>query len=51
MAFWDSFATIGNLFEASWLCIGDFNSILDQSEKLGGRPISSSSNYPFRSFH
>ena len=50
MAFWDSFTSIGNLFEASWLCIGDFNSVLDQFEKLGGKPVSSSSHCPFRSF-
>jgi hypothetical protein len=50
LVFWDSFANIGNLFEASWLCIGDFNSVLDQSKKLGGKPVSSSSNCPFRSF-
>jgi hypothetical protein len=28
-AFWDAFASIGEGFEASWLCVGDFNSILD----------------------
>jgi hypothetical protein len=50
LVFWDSFASIGYLFEASWLCIGDFNSILDQSKKLGGRLVSSSSHCPFRSF-
>jgi hypothetical protein len=49
-AFWDSFAFIGEGFEASWLCIGDFNSVVDQTEKLGGRPIDSSSHCPFRSF-
>jgi hypothetical protein len=48
--FWESFAAIGNGFEASWLCIDDFNSVLDQSEKIGGKPISSSSNYSFRKF-
>jgi hypothetical protein len=50
MAFWDSFESIGSLFEAPWLCIGDFNSVLVQSEKLGGKPVSSSSNCPFRKF-
>ncbi|XP_059436565.1 uncharacterized protein LOC132169562 [Corylus avellana] len=50
MVFCDSFASVGDLFEASWLCIGDFNSVLDQSEKLGGRHVASSSHYPFRSF-
>ena len=49
LPFWDSFTSIGNLFEASWLCIGDFNSVLDQFEKLGGKPVSSSSHCPFRS--
>jgi hypothetical protein len=42
-AFWDSLTTIGEDFVSHWLCIGDFNFILDQSEKLGGRPIASSS--------
>jgi hypothetical protein len=32
------------------LCIGDFNKILDQSEKTGGRPFACSSNDPFRHF-
>jgi hypothetical protein len=50
MAFWDSFESVGSLFEAPWLCIGDFNSVLDQSEKLGGKPVSSSSNCPYRLF-
>jgi hypothetical protein len=49
-AFWDSFAVIGESFEAFWLCIGDFNSILVQSEKQGGRPVAGSSHCPFKSF-
>jgi hypothetical protein len=32
------------------LCIGDFNMIVDQSEKFGGRPFACSSAYPFRLF-
>jgi hypothetical protein len=48
--FWDSFAAIGDGFEASWLCISDFNSVINQSEKTGGRPVSSSSKCPFRRF-
>jgi hypothetical protein len=50
MVFWDFFAAIGDGFEASWLCIGDFNSMVNQLEKIGGRPVSSSSNCPFRRF-
>jgi hypothetical protein len=49
-AFWDNFAAIGEGFEASWLCIGDFNSMLDQSEKRGGRPVDSSSHCLFKKF-
>jgi hypothetical protein len=49
-AFWDSFAAIGESFEASWLCIGDFNSILVQSDKQGGRPVAGSSHCPFKRF-
>ena len=50
MEFWESFASFRDSFEASWLCIGDFNSILAQSEKQGGRPVTSSSQCHLRSF-
>ena len=46
--FWDTFAAIGDGFEAFWLCIGDFNSVLNQSEKIGARPVTSSFNCSFR---
>jgi hypothetical protein len=49
-AFWDSLTTVGEDFVSPWLCIGDFNFILDQSEKIGGRPVASSSHCPFRNF-
>jgi hypothetical protein len=49
-AFWDYFASIGDSFEASWLCIGDFNSILVQSKKQGGRPVASSFHCRFKRF-
>jgi hypothetical protein len=48
--FWDSLSSVGKNFDVPWLCLGDFNVILDQSEKLGGRPFSNSSNDVFRSF-
>ena len=32
------------------MCISDFNFALDQTEKLEGRPIASSSHYPFKHF-
>jgi hypothetical protein len=49
-AFWDSFVAIGESFEAYWLCIGDFNSILVQAVKQGGRPVAGSSRCPFKRF-
>ena len=49
-AFWDSLTAVGEDFFSPLLCIGDFNFVLNQSEKLGGRPVASSSYYPFRGF-
>jgi hypothetical protein len=49
-AFWDSPTAIGEDFVNPWLCIGDFNFFLDQSKKLGGKPVASSSHCPFRGF-
>jgi hypothetical protein len=48
--FWESMCSIGNLYDGPWLCIGDFNMILNQSDKKGGRPFACSSNDPFQSF-
>jgi hypothetical protein len=31
--FWESLSTIGENHNGAWLCIGDFNMIIDQSEK------------------
>jgi hypothetical protein len=47
-AFWDSLTAAGEDFDSPWLSIGDFNFVLDQSEKLGGSPVASSSHCPFR---
>jgi hypothetical protein len=48
--FWESFASVGESFDGPWLCIKDLNHVLDQLEKLGGRPVASSSNFPFKHF-
>ena len=48
--FWDSLIVVGEDFVNPWLCIGDFNFVLDQSEKLGGRPITNSSHCSFKGF-
>jgi hypothetical protein len=50
LAFWDSFTADGDHFVSSWLCIGDLNFVLDQSEKQGGRLVASSSFCPFKQF-
>jgi hypothetical protein len=49
-AFWDSFTAVGDNFDPTWLCIGDFNAVLSQDEKMGGRPIAISANSGFKSF-
>jgi hypothetical protein len=48
--FWDWFTSVGTKFDAPWLCIGDFNYVLSQSEKLGRRLVNNSSTRNFRSF-
>ena len=48
--FWDSLTSVGENFVSPWLCIGDFNFVLDQSKKLGGRLVARSSSCPFRNF-
>lgn len=48
--FWDSIAKFGKNYNGSWLCIGDFHMILNQSKKIGGWPYASSSNDLFQSF-
>ena len=37
--FWHTLSAIGNCFNGPWLCLGDFNSLLQASDKLGGKPI------------
>jgi hypothetical protein len=48
--FWDSPLDVGKGFVGPWLFIGDFNMILSQYEKFGGRPYACSSNDPFHNF-
>ena len=50
LAFWDSLSSVGDGFVSPWLCIGDLNYVLNQSEKLGGRLVASSSHCPFKQF-
>jgi len=48
--FWDNLMEIGANFSRAWLCIGDFNMILGQSEKSGGLPDACSSRDFFHDF-
>jgi hypothetical protein len=48
--FWDHLMEIGANFSGAWLCLGDFNMILGQSEKSGGLPYACSFRYFFRDF-
>jgi hypothetical protein len=50
LVFWDSLTAVSEAFVSPWLYIGDFNFVLDQSEKLGGCHVASSSHCPFRNF-
>ena len=48
--FWNNLETTLNSFGGAWVGIGDFNCILSQSEKQGGRPFALSSNGGFSGF-
>lgn len=48
--FWDSKTRIGATFSGPWIVIGDFNMILDQADKNGGRLVSTSSTGGLRKF-
>jgi hypothetical protein len=49
-AFWNSLLDVGLGFKGPWMCIGDFNVVVSQSEKFGGRPYACSSNDTFHGF-
>lgn len=43
-AFWDDLMKLGGLNDKPWVCVGDFNDIIKQGEKRGGRFVSGSSS-------
>lgn len=46
--FWDSLYKIGESFNGPWFLGGDYNVIMEQKDKLGGRAFSFSSVCRFR---
>lgn len=46
--FWDLLNELRLKFFGPWIVAGDFNSILDQKDKLGGKPIASGNNCGLR---
>ena len=48
--FWEQLMTLVESFFGPWLCYGDFNCILSQEEKKGGRPFVESSRGDLREF-
>ncbi|KAG7563477.1 Zinc knuckle CX2CX4HX4C [Arabidopsis suecica] len=49
-AFWDQLGALGESRDSAWVLTGDFNDILDNSEKIGGPPRHEGSFLHFRSF-
>ncbi|XP_013608138.1 PREDICTED: uncharacterized protein LOC106314876 [Brassica oleracea var. oleracea] len=45
---WDNLKTIGLNMNAGWCLVGDFNELMNSSEKSGGPAHEESSFYPFR---
>ncbi|KAB1200855.1 Beta-glucosidase BoGH3B [Morella rubra] len=48
--FWYDLESIGNSFAGPWFCLRDFNALVSQADKYGGRPVSASSSCGFQAF-
>ena len=44
MSILESISKMGEVFNGAWLCMGDFNQVWSQADKLGGRPVADSSS-------
>nr|XP_048324609.1 uncharacterized protein LOC107411957 [Ziziphus jujuba var. spinosa] len=49
-SFWTELSEAISSGSEVWMCMGDFNDIIDQEEKIGGRKVTSKSNYFLRNF-
>lgn len=41
--FWYELECSGSIFDGLWLCLGDFNAVVSQQDKMGGRTVRNSS--------
>lgn len=48
--FWHSLCSLINNGSNKWACIGDFNEVCDQYEKMGGRVVNSTHNFFLKNF-
>lgn len=48
--FWDALSLLSQSFDGHWCIAGDFNALLEQRDKFGGKPFSSGSTCKFRRF-
>lgn len=48
--FWDQLKVIEQNWGGPWLIIGDFNALVEQKDKLGGRAVANSSSGGFKHF-
>ncbi|KAL9681181.1 hypothetical protein QQ045_012962 [Rhodiola kirilowii] len=47
---WEDIGKVGKMFAGNWLCIGDFNCVKDQREKLNGNRVKDGDTMDFRKF-
>ncbi|CAM8904265.1 unnamed protein product [Rhodiola kirilowii] len=47
---WEDIEAVGNNFSGCWLCMGDFNCVKDQREKLNGNGVRDQDTLDFRKF-
>lgn len=48
--FWDTLCSLINNGTKSWACMGDFNKVLEQSKKSGGREVTMKNSFFLRKY-
>lgn len=49
--FWEDLSRKVKAGPKVWVCLGDFNDVVCQDEKRGGRPVSNKANFFSRKFY